>query len=233
MKAAQKHLPDLIISDIHMQGMNGIELCKAVKENDQLAHIPVILLTGATSDELKLQGVEGGADDFIVKPFESKLLIARVTNLLKSRNTLQKYFYNEITLNKSDVKISPEYKEFLDKCISIVESHLEDENFSVKTLLGEMSMSHSTLLRKVKLVSGVPVNVFIRFIRLRKAAELFINTDYHVNEAAFMVGMKDIKHFREHFNKLFGMNPSDYIKKYRNVHGKQYTLDKDSINPEN
>ena len=233
LKAAQKHLPDLIISDIHMQGMNGIELCKAVKENDQLAHIPVILLTGATSDELKLQGVEGGADDFIVKPFESKLLIARVTNLLKSRNTLQKYFYNEITLNKSDVKISPEYKEFLDKCISIVESHLEDENFSVKTLLGEMSMSHSTLLRKVKLVSGVPVNVFIRFIRLRKAAELFINTDYHVNEAAFMVGMKDIKHFREHFNKLFGMNPSDYIKKYRNVHGKQYTLDKDSINPEN
>jgi signal transduction histidine kinase/ligand-binding sensor domain-containing protein/DNA-binding response OmpR family regulator len=231
LKAAQKHLPDLIISDIHMQGMNGIAFCKAVKENEQLGHIPVILLTGATSDELKLQGVEGGADDFIVKPFESKLLIARVTNLLKSRNTLQKYFYNEITLNKSELKISPEYKEFLDKCISIVEAHLDDENFSVKTLLGEMRMSHSTLLRKVKLVSGVPVNVFIRFIRLRKAAEMFINTDYHVNEAAFMVGIRDPKHFREHFNKLFGMNPSDYIKKYRNVHGKQYTLDKDSINP--
>lgn len=233
MKAAQKYLPDLIISDIHMQGMNGIELCKAVKENEQLGHIPVILLTGATSDELKLKGVEGGADDYIVKPFDSKLLIARVSNLLKSRNTLQKYFYNEITLNKSNLKISPEYKEFLDRCISVVESHLEDDNFSIKTLLNEMGMSHSNLFRKVKSVSGQSVNVFIRFIRLRKAAELFINTNYNVNETAFMVGINDVKYFREQFNKLFGMNPSDYIKKYRKLHGKQYTVDQESINPDN
>jgi signal transduction histidine kinase/ligand-binding sensor domain-containing protein/DNA-binding response OmpR family regulator len=151
---AQKYLPDLIISDIHMKEMNGIELCRAVKENGQLSHIPVILLTGATSDELKLQGVEGGADDYIVKPFDSKLLVARVTTLLKNRNTLQKYFYNEITLTKNDFRVSPEYKEFLDKCISIVEKHLKDKNFSVQTLLSEMGMSHSNLLRKVKSVSG-------------------------------------------------------------------------------
>jgi signal transduction histidine kinase/ligand-binding sensor domain-containing protein/DNA-binding response OmpR family regulator len=232
LKAAQKYLPDLIISDIHMQGLNGIELCKAVKENEQLSHIPVILLTGATSDELKLRGIEGGADDYIVKPFDSQLLIARVTNLLKARNTLQKYFYNEITLNKSSLKISPEYKQFLDKCISIVESHLEDEDFSVNIMLSEMGMSHSNLFRKVKSVSGQSVNVFIRFIRLRKAAELFINTNHNVNETAFMVGINDVKYFREQFNKLFGMNPSDYIKKYRKVHGKQYTVNKDSINPE-
>lgn len=233
LKAAQKYLPDLIISDIHMQGMNGIELCKTVKGNEQLSHMPVILLTGATSDELKLKGVEGGADDYIVKPFDSKLLTARVTNLLKSRTTLQKYFYNEITLNKTDVKISPDYKEFLDKCISVVESHLEDDNFTVKTLLGEMGMSHSNLFRKVKSVSGQSVNVFIRFIRLRKAAELFINTNYNVNETAFMVGINDVKYFREQFNKLFGMNPSEYIKKFRKLHGKQYTVNKESINPDN
>lgn len=233
LKAAQKYLPDLIISDIHMQGMNGIELCKAVKENEQLSHIPFVLLTGATSDELKLKGVEGGADDYIVKPFDSKLLMARVSNLLKTRNILQKYFYNEITLNKSNLKISPEYKDFLDKCISVVESHLEDDNFSIKTLLSEMGMSHSNLFRKVKSVSGQSVNVFIRFIRLRKAAELFINTNYNVNETAFMVGINDVKYFREQFNKLFGMNPSDYIKKYRKLHGKQFTVDKESINPDN
>lgn len=233
LKASQKYLPDLIISDIHMQEMNGIELCKAVKENEELSHIPVILLTGATSDELKLKGVEGGADDYIVKPFDSKLLLARVTNLLKSRTTLQKYFYNEITLNKTNLKISPEYKEFLDKCISVVESHLEDDNFSIKSLLSEMGMSHSNLFRKVKSVSGQSVNVFIRFIRLRKAAELFINTNYNVNETAFMVGINDVKYFREQFNKLFGMNPSDYIKKYRKLHGKQYTIDKEAINPDN
>jgi signal transduction histidine kinase/DNA-binding response OmpR family regulator len=233
LKAAQKYLPDLIISDIHMQDMNGIELCKAVKENEQLSHIPVILLTGATSDELRLRGVEGGADDYIVKPFDSKLLIARVTNLLKNRTTLQKYFYNEITLNERNLKISPEYKEFLDKCISIVEDHLDDENFTVKTLLTEMGMSHSNLFRKVKSVSGQSVNVFIRFIRLRKAAELFINTHYNVNETAFMVGINDVKYFREQFNKLFGMNPSDYIKKYRKLHGKQFTVNKKSIHPDN
>jgi signal transduction histidine kinase/ligand-binding sensor domain-containing protein/DNA-binding response OmpR family regulator len=232
LKAAQKYLPDLVISDIHMQGMNGIELCKAIKESEQLGHIPVVLLTGATSDELKLKGVEGGADDYIVKPFDNKLLAARVTNLLKTKNTLQKYFYNEITLNKSNLRISPEYKEFLDKCISIVEGHLEDDNFSIKTLLNEMGMSHSNLFRKVKSVSGQSVNVFIRFIRLRKAAELFINTNYNVNETAFMVGINDVKYFREQFNKLFGMNPSDYIKKYRKLHGRQYTVNKDSINPE-
>ncbi|OQP60515.1 hypothetical protein A3860_33155 [Niastella vici] len=228
---AQKYLPDLIISDIHMKEMNGIDLCRAVKENEQLSHIPVILLTGATSDELRLQGVEGGADDYIVKPFDSKLLVARVTTLLKNRNTVQKYFYNEITLNKNDFKVSPEYREFLDKCISIVENHLRDKNFSVQTLLNEMGMSHSNLLRKVKSVSGQPVNIFIRSIRLRKAAELFINTDYSIKETAYTVGIRDIKYFREQFNKLFGMNPSDYVKKYRKVHGRQYTIDKESLNP--
>jgi YesN/AraC family two-component response regulator len=229
LELAQKYLPDLIISDVHMQVMNGIELCKNIKENQTLNHIPVILLTASTSDELKLQGVEGGADDYITKPFDSKLLIARVSNLLKSRNKLQNYFYNEITLNKSDLKISSEYKEFLEKCISIVEKHLDDDNFSVKVLLAEMGMSHSNLFRKVKSVSGQSVNVFIRFIRLRKAAELLINTNYNVNETAFMVGIQDIKYFREQFNKLFGMNPSEYIKKYRKAFGKQYTIDKESI----
>ncbi|THU40177.1 response regulator [Niastella caeni] len=233
LAGAQKYLPDLIISDIHMKEMSGIELCKRVKENGQLSHIPVILLTGATSDELRLQGVEGGADDYIVKPFDSKLLVARVTTLLKNRNTIQKYFLNEITLNKNDFKVSPEYKEFLDKCISIVEKHLKDKNFSVQTLLNEMGMSHSNLLRKIKSVSGQPVNIFIRSIRLRKAAELFINSDYSIKETAYTVGIRDIKYFREQFNKLFGMNPSDYVKKYRQVHGKQYTVDKESLNPDN
>jgi signal transduction histidine kinase/DNA-binding response OmpR family regulator len=232
LELAQQYLPDLIISDIHMEGLSGIALCKMIRENETTSHIPFILLTGSTSDELKLQGIEEGADDYISKPFDSQLLAARVTNLLKSRTNLQKYFFNEITLNKNNLKISPEYKEFLEKCMSVVESHLEDENFTVKTLLSEMGMSHSNLFRKVKSISGLSVNVFIRFIRLRKAAELFVTTDYNVNETAFMVGIKDAKYFREQFNKLFKMNPSDYIKKYRNVYRKQFTVNRDSINPQ-
>jgi len=233
IRLARLYLPDLIISDVHMHGISGIDLCKTIKEDAALGHIPVILLTASSSDDVKLQGVEGGADDYITKPFDNKLLIARVVNLLKGRNNLQKYFYNEITLNKSDLKISAEYKEFLERCISIVEGHLEDDNFGVKTLMSEMGMSHSNLFRKVKSVSGQSINVFIRCIRLRKAAELFINTGYNVNETAFMVGFQHQKYFRHQFHKLFGLNPSDYIKKYRKAYGKQFTVQKDSLNPEN
>ncbi len=226
LEMAQQYLPDLIISDIHMKELSGIDLCKQIKEHETTSHIPVILLTGSTSDELKLQGIEEGADDYISKPFDSQLLTARVSSLLRSRSNLQKYFYNEITLHTNNLKISPEYKEFLEKCITIVESHLEDENFTVKNLLAEMGMSHSNLFRKVKSISGLSVNVFIRFIRLRKAAELFVSTDYNVNETAFMVGIKDAKYFREQFNKLFKMNPSEYIKKYRGVYRNQFTVNK-------
>jgi signal transduction histidine kinase/DNA-binding response OmpR family regulator len=228
LESAQKHLPDLIISDIHMQPMNGIDLCKAVKQNEQLSHIPVILLTGAVSDELKLQGVEGGADDYITKPFEKELLLARVANLQKSRENLQKYFFNEITLNKQDQKISEEYKEFLERCIKIVEAHLEDDEFTILQLASEMGKSYSSVYKKIRTISGQSLKGFVRFIRLRKAAGLFINTNYNVSEVAFQVGIYDAKFFREQFNKLFGMNPSEYIKKYRKPFQGQYSINPDS-----
>jgi signal transduction histidine kinase/DNA-binding response OmpR family regulator/streptogramin lyase len=233
IKLAKKYLPDLIISDIQMQGISGIELCKTIKEDASLGHIPVILLTASTSSEAKLQGVEGGADDYITKPFDKDILVARVSSLLKSRTTLQRYFYNEITLNnKNDLKISSEYKEFLEKCMAFVENHLDDETLNVKSLSAEMGMSHSSLLRKVKSVSGLSISAFIRSIRLRKAAELLINTNNNTSETAFQVGINDVKYFREQFSKVFGMKPSEYIKKYRKTFGSQYTLNKDSINPE-
>jgi signal transduction histidine kinase/ligand-binding sensor domain-containing protein/DNA-binding response OmpR family regulator len=223
---ARQHQPDIIISDVMMQGITGIELCSQVKEDPALSHIPLILLTASSSPDIKLKGVECGADDYITKPFEKELLLARVNSILKSRNNLQKYFYNEITLQQNSLKISAEYKEFLDRCIAIVEQHLDDESFNIKTFAAEIGMSHSNLYKKVKSISGQSVNAFIRFIRLRKAAELFINTPCNVNEAAFQVGISDIKYFREQFNKLFGMNPSEYIRKYRKPFQKNYQLKK-------
>lgn len=212
---ARRHLPDIIIADIKMEEGSGIDLCKAIKTDPDTDHIPVILLTATSSAELRLEGVEGGADDYMTKPFETQLLIARVTNLLKTRENLQKYFYGEITLTKNNLSISAEYKDFLDKCIAVVEKHMDNEQFSVKMLLAEMGMSRSNLLRKIKTVSGLSINVFIRFIRLRKAAELFIHSGLNVNETAFRVGINDAKYFREQFSKVFGMNPSEYIRKYR------------------
>lgn len=231
LKLAKQYLPDIIISDIVMDGMTGIELCRVIKETPSLSHIPVILLTGSFSPESKLQGVEGGADDYITKPFEKELLLARVATLLKNRQNLQKYFYNEITHQENTLKISAEYKEFLETCIAIVEKHLDNDEFSIQTLAEEIGMSHSRLYKKVKAISGQSANSFIRYIRLRKAAELFINTSYNVNETAFYVGIRDVKYFREQFQKTFGMKPSEYIEKYRKVFGKNFNLNEKAVKP--
>lgn len=224
---AEKHMPDIIISDVKMAQGDGIDFCKAVKNHPSLGHIPVILLTGTHSSELKLEGIEGGADDYIMKPFDKELLQARVANLLKNKDNLQRFFFNEITLNKQDQKISGEYKEFLGRCIAIVERHLDDEEFSVLQLAAELDRSYSSVYKKIKLISGQTANGFIRFIRLRKAAELFINSNQNISEVAFEVGINDAKFFREQFSKLFGMKPSEYIKKYRKPFQDRFTISGD------
>src|SRR5690606_38080117 len=131
-------------------------------------HIPVILLTASSNDEIKLKGIEGGADDYITKPFDVKQLQARVQGMLKSTDRMRRYFYNEITLQGNDFSISEEHTVFLNTCIQVVERHLDDPDFNVKILAAEVGMSHSNLYTRVKSVSGHSVNEFIRLIRLRK-----------------------------------------------------------------
>ncbi len=227
LELVQKHLPDIVISDVMMGGTSGIELCRQMKLDMALSHIPVILLTASTSQDVRLKGIEGGADDYIGKPFDKDILVARVASILRNRNDLQRYFYNEITLQTSDFKISAEYKEFLTECIRIVENHITDPGFNVKMLASEIGMSHSTLYNRIKSISGQSATSFVRFIRLRKAAQLLITTDTTISETAFSVGINDIRYFREHFQKLFGMKPSDYVKKFRKPFHEQTTIDKD------
>ncbi len=224
LKIAKEVQPDIIISDVVMHGMTGIDFCKAVKDSPVLNHIPFILITGSFSPESKLKGIENGADDYITKPFEKNMLVARVQSLIRNQQNLQKYFYNEITHRENSLNITGEYKEFLDNCIAVVEKHLDDDDFNIQVLAREIGMSHSNLYKKIKTISGQSANAFIRFIRLRKAAEMFINTNYNINETAFYVGIKDIKYFREQFTKTFGLKPSEYIEKYRKTLGKNYKL---------
>jgi DNA-binding response OmpR family regulator/anti-sigma regulatory factor (Ser/Thr protein kinase) len=231
LKMARQHLPELVISDVVMKKMSGIELCNLIKEDAATSHIPVILLTASSAADIKLKGIENGADDYITKPFEKEQLVARVDNLLKSRNALQKYFFNEITLQKNPLKISEEYKQFLDRCMAIVEENIDRDDFSIKTLANEIGMSHSNLYKKIKSISGQSANAFIRFIRLRKAAQILIDTNCNVSEAAFQVGFNDTRYFRDQFNQLFGINPSDYIKKYRKPFQKKYTVNENVVKP--
>ena len=213
LEFVKKHEPDMVISDVVMEGLSGIDLCASIKQDTALSHIPVILLTASTSKDVHLKGIEGGADDYITKPFDTKLLVARVANILHSRNQLQAYFYNEITLQNNPHNVSKEYSDFLQRCIDIVENQLDNPRFTVKTLADNIGMSHSTMYKRIKSISGKSANEFIRFIRLRKVAKMLAESDCTINEAAFAAGFNDIKYFREQFNKLFGMKPSEYKRK--------------------
>lgn len=214
-----RETPDIVISDIKMKKMDGIELCSKIKNNPSIAHIPVILLTASSSDEIKLKGLEGGAEDYITKPFDKDIIIARVQNILKGRNRLQQYFFNAVTLQPA-THMAGEQKEFIERCIEIVEEHIDNPDFTVNMFCKAIGMSHPALYKKVKAVSGLTVNVFVRYIRLRKAAELLITTNKTITEIAYITGFNDVRYFREQFYELFKIKPSEYIKSYRKVLGK-------------
>lgn len=219
---ADEHLPDLIISDINMTEMDGLELCAKIKQSSRLNHIPVILLTASTDAAVRLKGIEGGADDYITKPFDKDLLTARVESILRNRSQLQQYFFDNITLRTSSVKVSAEYQDFLQRCIEVVESNLDADDFNMKKFARAMGMSHSRLYQKIKAISGQSPNAFIRSIRLRRAAVLMLTGDMNITQSANYVGIGDARYFREQFVKLFGVIPSEYIRKYRHTFNNTY-----------
>ncbi|CAD0003714.1 hybrid sensor histidine kinase/response regulator transcription factor [Flavobacterium chungangense] len=215
LKLTKKHMPDLVISDITMEEMDGLELCRKIKESNDLSHIPVILLTASKNPETHLQGINDGADDYITKPFDDEILVARVESLLRNRSNLRTYFLNSITLKENTQKVPVEYQEMLKKCIDIVEANIHKRDFTIRTFALEMGMSHRTLYTKIKIISGQTLNAFIRSLRIRRAAMLMLTEDINIAQASAEVGFEDPKYFRQQFVKLFGMTPSEYIKKYK------------------
>jgi len=215
LKETKKHMPDLVISDITMDSMDGLELCRKIKEDNALSHIPVILLTASKNPETHLQGISDGADDYITKPFDDDILMARVESLLKNRSMLRKYFLDSITLRENNQKVPLEYQQILKKCIDIVEANIHKRDFTIKNFALEMGMSHRTLYTKIKIISGQTLNAFIRSVRIRRAAMLMLTEDINITQASAEVGFEDPKYFRQQFVKLFGMTPSEYIKKYK------------------
>ena len=215
LKLTKKHMPDLVISDITMEEMDGLELCRKIKESNDLSHIPVILLTASKNPETHLQGINDGADDYITKPFDDDILKARVESLLRNRSNLRTYFLDSITLKENTQKVPVEYQEMLKKCIDIVEANIHKRDFTIKNFALEMGMSHRTLYTKIKIISGQTLNAFIRSVRIRRAAMLMLTEDMNITQASAEVGFEDPKYFRQQFVKLFGMTPSEYIKKYK------------------
>ncbi|SDW34430.1 Two component regulator propeller [Hydrobacter penzbergensis] len=216
--------PDLVISDISMGGMSGLELCELIKKDENSSHTPVILLTASLATEMQLEGIKNGADEYITKPFDKDLLFAKIQNILANRNILRQYFFDQITLKESHSKVPEEYQNFLKECIEIVEEHIGDDDFTVKKMARLMGMSHSALYKKVKLISGQSISAFISTIKFRRAAVYLINENCAIGQAAYLVGISDRKFFRERFAQLFGMNPSEYVKKYRKTFHKDLSV---------
>ncbi|MCI4668066.1 MAG: ATP-binding protein [Bacteroidia bacterium] len=204
--------PDLIVSDIAMPEMNGLELCKEVKSHVETSHIPVILLTARTSLIFKITGYETGADDYVTKPFQMKALQARIINLIQSREKLKKKFsQGGYELSPSQIAVGSLDEKFLANVIAIIEKHMDDSSFSVEIMGNEIGMSRMQLYRKLKALTGESPNQVIRNIRLKRAAQLLKTKQFTVSEVTYKVGFQDLKYFRERFKKEYGVSPSEYV----------------------
>lgn len=208
---AGKLMPDLIISDVMMPVMDGLEFCKNLKEDDQTCHIPFILLTARTSTVFQVQGYHSGADAYVTKPFQPSVLKAQVSSLLLGRQKLKEYFGKTITLQPTDVEITSRDEQFLHQVMQLVEENLDNDNLSREFLAQSMAMSASTFYRKIKALTGLTINAFIRSIRLKRAAQMMRDSQLNVSEIAYQVGFNDLKYFRSCFKEQFAVNPSEYI----------------------
>jgi DNA-binding response OmpR family regulator len=213
IEKAQEVIPDLIISDIMMPKMDGYELCWVLKNDEKTSHIPVILLTAKASGESKLQGLETGADDYLIKPFNSKELSARVKNLIALRKKLRERFSREVVLKPGNIAITPLDETFLLKMKSVAEQHLGEEDFSIETLRHEVGMSRTQLHRKLRALIDQSPSQFVRSMRLQRAVELLRQKAGTVAEIAYMVGFGSQAYFTKCFHEQFGCSPKEYQKR--------------------
>ena len=214
LKLALDNIPDLIISDIMMPGLDGYELCRKVKTDVKTSHIPVVLLTAKASNDSALTGFEMGADYFIIKPFNPKILLLRIRNMLKSRDVIKENILKKETLNinPKNVQITTKDEDFIKKAVQIVEENMTNSNFYVEDLGKELGLSRMQLYRKLKGLIGQSANEFTRSIRLKRAAQLIEQDTLTISEVTYEVGFTDLQYFRDCFKKQFGVNPTEYLK---------------------
>lgn len=212
-------IPDIIVSDIMMPVMNGIVMCRKLKEDLRTSHIPIILLTAKDSLQDKEEGYQVGADSYLTKPFSATLLHSRIHNLLESRKLLAERFNtNSILIDKRAAVTESMNKldnEFLEKINKLIEDRLSSEKIDIGYLSDAMCMSNSTLYRKMKALTGLSTNEYIRKIKMQYAERLLLEGKYNISEVAFKVGINSTVYFRQCFKDEFGMAPSDYLKKIK------------------
>lgn len=211
IRKAMKYVPDLIISDVMMPGIDGIECCRRLKSELQTCHIPVILLTACSLDEQRIQGYDGGADSYISKPFSSQLLLARVRNLIDSHRRLKQFFGDGQTLAKEDVCDMD--KDFVEKFKALIDAKMGDSNLNVEDLGKDMGLSRVQLYRKIKSLTNYSPNELLRIARLKKATSLLASSDMTVSEIGYEVGFSSPSYFTKCYKEQFGESPTDLLKR--------------------
>jgi ligand-binding sensor domain-containing protein/signal transduction histidine kinase/DNA-binding response OmpR family regulator len=207
----EKENVQLVISDIMMPVMDGIELCRKIKTDIQFSHIPIILLTAKNSLHSKIEGLEVGADAYIEKPFSFDHLNAQITNLITNRNIIKEYFARSPLTHLKGMAYSQADKQFIEKLNAVIEENIMKLDLEVQDLSKIMNMSRPTLYRKIKALSNLTPNELISLSRLKKAAELLAEGKYKINEVAYMVGYTVHANFSRDFHKQFGVTPSAYV----------------------
>lgn len=222
LKLAQTASPDLIISDIVMPNMDGIQLLDAVKQDPTISHIPVILLTAKSSVESRIRGLKYGADVYLTKPFQNELLMVSIENLLTSRRRLFERFTgaarhhgsDEVDENAVPVTTTKD-QEFLKEVIRIVEEKLGDQSFNIDEVASAMGMGRTTFYKKLKGLSGLSPVEFVRELRLKRSKQLLDTGEHTVSEAGYLAGFNSLAYFSTCFKEKYQTSPSTYLKNSR------------------
>lgn len=205
--------PDIVLSDIMMPKMSGIEMCRMIKSNFDTSHIPVILLTAQTAEEFTIQGLKMGADDYITKPFNVKHLFMRCNNLVNGRKLLQKKYAKQMDNNVDILATNGADHQFMEQCVACIEQNIDNSDFDVNMFAQTMNLGRTKLFLKLKGIAGQTPNDFILNVRLKKAQMLLMQTDTKtISEIAYEVGFNSPSYFIKRFRELFGITPAQFQK---------------------
>ena len=213
LKDIEQEIPDVIITDLMMPNMDGLELTKQVKQSADLTHVPIILLSAKSAIESRLQAMQEGADDYVTKPFEPEYLRARVKNLIKQRQILETS-YRQRLMRLDPQKTDDELKgdSFLAKLLNIMDKQMDNNALTVDELVDDMGMGRTVFFNKLKSLTGLSPVEFIREMRIKRAAQLLEQKNYNITEVTYMVGMNDSRYFAKCFKATYGVTPSEYRK---------------------
>ncbi|MEJ7684197.1 MAG: response regulator [Segetibacter sp.] len=211
LEIATEKIPDLIISDVMMPGMNGIELCKLIKERFETSHIPFIILSAKDALDTKIEGMESGADFYFAKPLSIDLLLLTVHNIFEQGEKLKLRYTNNYLSEATELVHSEKDKEFIQKLLNLIEDNIHDPNLDVDFLCKHLLISRTKLYQKIKSVSDQSVGEFIRTIRLKKAIQIMTHEGIPINEVADRIGLQSSSNFSRAFKKEYGKSPLQFM----------------------